>query len=151
MRQVQGRQVWIGNASDSRNFREIHARGIRALVQLAHEEPCIEAARDLILSRVPLTDGLDNDPALTRLAIGSVLELIRAEIPTLVSCSNGLSRSPCVVAAAVSLIEGLPLNSVLQEVVGTGPADVSPQFWHHVLGVTAAMSQADPRSPGEPS
>ena len=149
MRQLRAQPVWIGNAGDGRDFRAIHAHGIRAIVQVAYEEPCLEAPRDLILSRIPLMDGSENDPALTRLAIGSLVALIRARVPTLVACSNGLSRSPCIVAAAFSLVEGRALGTILEETIGTSPADISPQFWNHVREVSAAMAPLRPNPLGE--
>lgn len=136
MREIRPGLLWIGNAGDSRVFRLIHASGIRALVQLAYEEPCVQAPRDLIVVRFPLLDGGDNDAVLTTLAIQAIISLVERRVPTLVSCSNGLSRSPCLVAAALAICEQRPLPQVLAEVIDTAPADISPPFWNHIVHVT---------------
>lgn len=142
MREVRPGVLWIGNARDSRSFRLIHSAGIRALVQLAYEEPCVEAPRELVVERFPLVDGGGNDRAVTALAVEALAALIDAHVPTLVTCSNGLSRSPCIVAAAVAQLQQRPLQPVLEEIIGRMPADVSPQFWNHVVDVIAAPARS---------
>lgn len=136
VREIRPQLLWIGNAADARDFRTIHARGIAAIVQLAYEEPCIEAPRDLIVHRIPLVDGGCNDPALLSLAVDVLTALIGRRIPTLVTCSHGLSRSPCIVATALASAEQRSPRTVLEEIVAGVPADISPPLWsqtHHIV------------------
>ncbi|MFX8972798.1 hypothetical protein ABTN24_20100, partial [Acinetobacter baumannii] len=79
--------------------------GIMAVVELADSEKSVELPREIVRCRFPLSDGGDNPPWLLRLAADTVAALIRADVPTAVCCSAGVSRSVCVVAAATSLIE----------------------------------------------
>jgi hypothetical protein len=128
MHEVIPRQLWIGNASDARRPADLLQTGIRAVVDLAYEESPPALPRELILIRVPLTDGEGNSPESLELAIGSVERLLRSAMPTLVACSAGLSRSPLIVAAAISQVEQIPLRTVLQRIQQVRPLDVSPQL-----------------------
>ena len=73
-KQIADHPVWIGHAGDGRAFRGLFAQGIRAVVQVAAEEPPIPVPRDMILYRFPrLCAG--NDPEMLALAIGAVVVL----------------------------------------------------------------------------
>lgn len=126
MRQVPGRALWLGNAGDLRDARAVLAAGIAAVVELTDSEPFAVLPRELIRCRFPLSDGGDNPPWLLRLAVESVAALLRANVPVLVCCSAGMSRSICVAAGGIALAEGRPLAESLSVVVGSGPADVMP-------------------------
>ncbi|MBI1309778.1 protein phosphatase [bacterium] len=126
MHEVIPRQLWIGNASDARRPADLLQVGIRAVVDLAYEEPPPALPREPILIRVPLTDGEGNSAESLELAIGSVERLLRSAVPTLVACSAGLSRSPLIAAAAVSRVEQTPLHGTLQRIHDQRPLDVSP-------------------------
>ena len=65
----------------------------QALVQLAAEEPVIQAPRDLIHVRIPLLDGPGNRAEFLTLAIRTVAALLTLRVPTLVCCGAGMSRS----------------------------------------------------------
>jgi hypothetical protein len=119
-------QLWIGHAGDGRDFRALFDSGIRAVVQLAFEEPPLNAPREFMLFRFPLMDGEGNDVETLGLATSCVASLIEREIATLVCCSAGMSRSPCLVAAALCLRENTPFDETLVRVAGMGPADISP-------------------------
>ena len=93
-------------------FREILDKGIKAIVQLAMEEPPLQPPRELVYLRFPLLDGTGNDPNMLHLAISCVATLIRQGTPTLVCCGGGMSRSPAVVAAALSTVEDARCGSV---------------------------------------
>jgi hypothetical protein len=69
-------------ASDGRNLQEVLNTGIRAIVQLAMEEPLLLPARDLVFCRFPLLDGIRNDPVLLKLAIDAVATLQTNRIAT---------------------------------------------------------------------
>lgn len=126
MRQVGNRALWIGHIGDIRDPRSLLAAGVEAAIELADSEAPAVLPRDLIRCRFPLSDGGDNPPWLVRLAADTVAALIRAQVPTLICCASGLSRSVCVAAAGVSLVDGISLSDALTVVVGAGPADVSP-------------------------
>ena len=118
--------LWIGNCHNACDFRALFDLGIRAIVQLAMEEKAVQPPRELMYFRFPLTDGAGNDPEMLRLAVGTLANLIRLRIPAIVCCSAGLSRSPTVVAAALSQLEGLALEECLKRITMSHPADVSP-------------------------
>jgi protein-tyrosine phosphatase len=128
MWQVTGRKLWLGHASDLRNPRSLLAIGIEAVVELADSEQMAVLPRELVRCRFPLFDGRINPPWLLRLASESVAAFLRAGVPTLVCCSFGLSRSICITAAGIAVAEGRTLGESLLEVVGSGPADVSPRL-----------------------
>src|SRR6188768_4058788 len=100
MRSITPNILWIGNAHDIRNVSAALSLGIRAVVDLAANEAPVPYPRDIVYCRIPLSDGPENDAALLRLAIFVTVEVIRAQMPTLVACSAGMSRSPAIVAAA---------------------------------------------------
>ncbi len=60
MNQIKPHAIWIGHAGDGRAFRDIFDNGIRAIVQLAMEEPPIQTPRELVYLRFPLIDGAGN-------------------------------------------------------------------------------------------
>lgn len=138
MREIRPQLLWIGNAADARDFRTIHACGIAAIFQLAYEEPCIQAPRDLIVHRIPLVDGGGNDPALLSSAVDVLTALIERRIRTLVTCSHGLSRSPCIVAAALARAEQRSPRTVLEEISAGVPADISPPLWNEIHHIAIA-------------
>ena len=126
MRQVAGRELWIGHAGDLWDARAVLDAGIGAVVEVADGEPLAVLPSELVRCRFPLSDGGDNPAWLIRLAAQSVGALLRAGVPVLVACSAGMSRSVCVAAGGVALAEGQAFAEALMEVVGGGPADVSP-------------------------
>jgi len=129
MRQVTGRKLFLGHAGDLRYPRAVLAAGIEAVVELADSEQMAALARDLVRCRFPLSDGGINPPWLLRMAADSVAALVRAGVPTMVCCGNGMSRSVCIAAGAVAVVEARPLDEALRVVVGAGPADVSPGLY----------------------
>jgi len=135
MRRVPGSLLWIGHAGDGRDAKRLLAEGIRAVVQLAAEEPPLTLPRELVVCRVPLLDGADNDGQLLQLAVHTVGWLLAGDVPTLVCCSAGLSRSPAVVAAALARLRSCDPESCLGELAALGPLDVSPALWMQLKGV----------------
>lgn len=133
MREIIPSQLWIGNAGDVRDQRRLHETGIFAIVDLAFEESHPPLARELIYCRIPLTDGSGNAPELVAAAIEAAASLIRKEIPTLVACSAGMSRSPSIAAAALAIVCKQPPSEVLEELTAKGPHDISPAFWRDVV------------------
>jgi protein-tyrosine phosphatase len=137
MNQITPYPLWVGHAGDGRDFQEVFDKGIKAIVQLAMEEPLLQPPRELVYLRFPLLDGSGNDANLLQLAIGCVVTLIQHGTPTLVCCGGGMSRSPAIVAAALSTVEHADMEECLRRVIQLHPADVSPGFWEEIRHVVA--------------
>ena len=133
MRPVAGYPLWLGHAGDLRDPAGLHAAGVLAVVDLALDEPPARVPRDLVYCRFPLIDGGGNPPWLLRSAVSAVADLLRSAVPTLVCCGAGMSRTPAVAAAAITLISGRPPEAALADLVRCGPADVSPTLWADVV------------------
>ncbi len=133
MRQIQPYSLWLGHVGDARDLRRLLSMGFVALVDLAGNEPPTSVSRELVYCRLPLMDGTGNPPWLLRLAIETTANLIRSELQTLLFCGAGLSRSPAVAAAALSLISGRPPDECLSGVLQSGPGDVSPGLWREIV------------------
>jgi hypothetical protein len=133
MRRVGELHLWIGNARDKRDVNQLHARGVEAVVDLAHEELPVGLPRELAYLRFPLSDDEGDEPDFLRHAIACVERLIRDEVPTLVACSAGTSRSPTVVAAALASIRGT--RAIDEAVKLPSPLDLSPGLWKRIAGM----------------
>ena len=135
MRHVPPHSLWIGNAGDVRHVADLMDAGIRAVVDLAANEPVAALPREIVYCRFPLLDGEANERWLLRAAIDTISELLRANVPTLVACSAGMSRSPALAAAAIAKLSGRDPRECLLACVASGPADVSPALWKDVVAV----------------
>lgn len=133
VRRISGYALWLGHVGDARDFRSLIDVGIEAIVDLAVNEPPLSPPRERIYLRFPLVDGEGNIAGRIRLAVDSLASLILSGVPTLVYCSAGMSRTPCIAAAALARIEGVPVAPMLARVTTDGPADVSSAFWDDVL------------------
>ncbi|GAC1334860.1 MAG: hypothetical protein NVSMB14_02090 [Isosphaeraceae bacterium] len=139
MRRVADESLRLGHAGDVRDLTTLLASGVRAVVDIAAEEPPASLNRDLIYCRFPLVDGIGNPPWLLRLAIETSTALLRSNTVTFIYCSAGMSRSPCVAAAALSLVRGYSANEALARVLNAGPADVSPGLWIEIQAVLRSL------------
>jgi protein-tyrosine phosphatase len=148
MRQIAGFPLWLGHVGDARDLRAVLSAGILAVVDLALNEPPISITRELVYCRFPLLDGTGNPPWLVRSAIDTVTGLLRADIPTLVYCSGGMSRTPVIAGAAVAQLRGCSLAEGLAVVLQSGPADVSPAFLSEVQGILLEESGSPRRVSG---
>ena len=137
MHQIEPYALWVGHAGDGRAFREIFANDIRAIVQLAIEEPPLQPPHELIYQRFPLHDGEGNDRVVLHLAIDAVARLIRSRIPALVCCGAGMSRSLLIVAAALAVTTESELRKCIHEVLQDRAADISVLF---LADVEAALT-----------
>jgi protein-tyrosine phosphatase len=135
MRQVPGYALWLGHAGDIRNVSGLLAAGIVAVIDLAVHEPPAPVTRELVYGRFPLVDGPGNPPWLLRAAVAMVAGLVRDDVPTLVGCGAGLSRSPCIAGAAIARVRGCPADEGLAIALASAPADVSPALWADVCKV----------------
>ena len=132
MRQVIPKLLWIGSAIEVDDIGPIFDAGIEALVDLALNEKPAQLTLDLIYCRFPLVDGGDNSPKLLRAAVDTVRSLVANEIPAMVYCSAGMSRSVAVIAMALALDRGQTPEQMLVTLMGDQPHDVSPLLWNDV-------------------
>jgi protein-tyrosine phosphatase len=135
MRQLDGFSLWIGTAHDARDIKYVLGLGVKALVDLAQEEPPVRVTRDLIYLRFPLLDSSGNPLWLLRAAVAAIEELVESRVPTLVACGAGMSRSPAIVAIVTSDFQGIEPGDALMELRKHGPIDVSPALWQDLLAV----------------
>jgi protein-tyrosine phosphatase len=115
--------------------------GILAVVDLAYEELPPNLPRSIVYCRFPILDGRQNSRQILVMAIETVVALLKKEIPTLVYCSAGMSRSPAVVAAALSILDGSIIDERLRQVVSGHPHDISPQLWEEVREVCKNIAE----------
>jgi protein-tyrosine phosphatase len=135
MREILSQRLWIGNAREARDVRGVLDLGIVAVIDLAMEEPPISYPRDVTYCRFPLVDGGGNSAAVLRAAVATTVEFLRSNVPTLVACSAGMSRSPALVAAALSRTEAITPEDALQQITAFGPHDVSLSLWRELVEV----------------
>ena len=140
MHEILPSQLWLGNAMDVRDLRRIHDIGISAIIDLALEEGVPQLRRELIYCRFPIVDGASNAPELLIAAIETAASFIRKRVPTLVACSAGMSRSPSIVAAALSVVRDESPDDVMLQLVAGHPHDVSPVLWTDVKEATAVIT-----------
>ena len=133
-------KLWIGNALEARNLSMVLDAGIEAIVDLAIEEPPISATRELVCCRIPISDGAGNPPARIRLAVETICHLVSSDTPTLVACSAGMSRSPAMVAAALSRLNGIIIDDALNRIADLGPCDVSPALLSDIISALERTS-----------
>lgn len=132
MRRISDYSLWLGHVGDARDLSGLHAAGIAAIVDLALNEPPPLLTRELVYCRFPMIDGGGNAPWLLRAAAETVAGLLRNEVPSLVFCGAGMSRSPSIAGAAVALVRGCSAAEGLALVLQSGAADVSPELWSDV-------------------
>ncbi|MGO8746815.1 MAG: dual specificity protein phosphatase family protein [Thermoguttaceae bacterium] len=134
MREILPNQLWIGNAGDGRDPDHLLHAGIVAVINVAAEEPSPVLPRSMIYCHFPIVDGAPDDQTILRVAIQTVVSLLKNQVPTLVYCGSGMSRSPAIMAAALAIVQGGRPEERLREVVAGHPHDVSPQLWEGVRG-----------------
>lgn len=133
MRAVSSYSLWIGNAGDVRRVAHLIDLGIAAVVDLAANEPAAILPREIVYCRFPLLDGEGNERWLLRAAIETISGLLRDNVPTLVACSAGMSRSPALAAAAIARLHSRDPSECLMGCVEGGAADVSSLLWRDVV------------------
>lgn len=138
MREIIPQQLWLGNALD-REPRRLYDMGITALVDLAVEELQAHLTRDLMYCRFPLVDGAGNSPEVLTAAIEMTASLIRKQVPTLVTCAAGMSRSPAIIAATLAFLHDDSPDDCLQRLIAGHPHDVSPSLWGEVKSAYSGM------------
>lgn len=133
MHEVIPKSLWIGNAGDLLKPAAIELAGIKAIVQVALAEQMPMLSRELLLAHLPIMDGSGNSRGMIAAAIELTVSLIRERVPTLVCCSGGMSRSPCIAAGALAMVRSADPEAMLQEVIAGKPRDISPGLWQEVL------------------
>jgi len=130
MRQIIPHRLWLGNALDGRDLRRLYELEIAVVIDLALEEKPAQLGREIVYCRFPLMDGGGNLPVLLRAAVEMTVRFAKENVPTLVACGAGMSRSPAVVAMALAKIEEKQPDECLAALVAGQPHDVSPLFWN---------------------
>jgi hypothetical protein len=138
MRQILPFSLWLGHAGDGSDPRAILDAGMKAVVQLAAEEPPLPLPRDLIACRFPLLDGPGNDLTVLHLAVTTVANLLEKRVPLLVCCGGGMSRSPSVAAAALATVYQENPDDCLKRIAEHQPADVAPGLWNEIKSLLDA-------------
>jgi protein-tyrosine phosphatase len=126
MHEIVPGRLWIANAIEARDLKRVLDLGVEAIVDLAMQELPLPVTRELVYLRIPIVDGGENDRRRLACAVDAVVQLVRRQVPTLVCCSAGMSRSPAVVAAALSIVHHRPPDEVLAEIAARMPHDLSP-------------------------
>jgi protein-tyrosine phosphatase len=135
IRDVHRGLLFVAHAPSARDLKQLYKFNIVAVMDVAANEQPAQLARELIYCRFPVLDGTGNAPSVLKLAVETMVSLVNADIPTVVACSAGMSRSPAIAAYSIARITGKSPDACLLELVETGPHDVSPTLW-------AAMSKA---------
>jgi protein-tyrosine phosphatase len=132
MREILPRILWLGNSKDVKDIHRLMELGVLAVVDLAYEELPPMLPRSLAYCRFPILDGQQSSMQILVTAIETVVALLKKGIPTFIYCSAGMSRTPAIAAAALSLLDGGALEDHLRKVVAGHPHDISPQLWEEV-------------------
>ncbi len=141
MTQVEPYPLWLGHKGEGDDFRQIFDKGIKAVIDLALEEPPTQPPRELVYGRFPLLDGAGNRGELLFLAVSTVATLLKMHVPLLVICGGGVSRSPAVAAAALAVVDGDAPEACLRRVAQQHRSDVSPGLWNEIVAVLANHSR----------
>ncbi len=140
MQQLAGHPLWLGHYGDTCDIKALTATGISALVDLAVNEAPPRLPREFVYCRIPLLDGAGNPRWKIEAAVTAVAQLLQANVPTLLYCAAGMSRTPCIAAAAVTFVCGLPLELALTLATSGRASDVSPSLWKDVCDVSGSLS-----------
>ena len=142
IREIHPERLFLGNALDIRDLRQLHEFRIAAVVDLALNEPPVQLAREMISCRIPLHDGDGNSSAAIEVALRTLVTLLRLEFRTLVACSAGMSRSPAIAAAALAIFTGGSADDYLRSITKGQPHDVSPLLWSQVKSIQEKLSRS---------
>jgi protein tyrosine phosphatase len=135
MRKLPTYRIWLGNVLDASNLRGVLDLGVELIVDLAANEVPPKITRDLTYCHIPLHDSMGNSEWQLRLAIDTVRLAVAKNIPTLVCCSAGMSRTPVIAAAAIALQTQQDFRKCLEALVAGAPHDVSAALVKDVLSL----------------
>ena len=133
--------LYIGDAISARDVKQIYDHQFSAVLDLAANEPPAVLGRDIIYCRFPMSDDNSNDDALISSAIVCLHSLLERQFRTLVACSAGMSRSPLIAAAAISLLTRDDFTDCLARLVADAPHDISPTLLSSVNQVHAKLME----------
>ena len=140
MREVIPGLLWVGNAFNACNVKDVLEREIAAVIDLAIEEPPITVLpRELTYCRFPIIDGQGNSPVIIEAAVSTTVRFVTGNVPTLISCSGGMSRSPAIAAAVVAQIESIEPEEAMKRIAASGPHDVAPRLWSEVIAALRSL------------
>ena len=107
--------------------------GITAVIDVAFEEPPAQIPRQLKYFRFPLNDGGGNDPNTLLLLLRTATDLLRLNMPTLIACSAGMSRSPTIAAFALAYhLSGNP-DDVVAGIADIKSLELKTELWAETL------------------
>lgn len=135
MRAIFHGRLWLGNAVDVRDARQLHDFEVEAVVDLAYEEPFTQLTRGILYRRFPILGGAGNRTGVLSMAIETTAALIRHQTATLVACGAGMSRSPAVAAMALAVVRRVSPETCLLELTAAHPHDILPQLWNDLRKV----------------
>lgn len=141
MRPIAGFRLWIGNVGDVWEPHELLSTGIRAVIDLALNEPPAVLPRELVYCRFPLIDGTGNPPWLLQAAVSCVANFLRSGTPSLVYCGAGMNRSPCIAAAAIAKVRRCSPDEALMLVAQSRAVDVAPGLWAEVKAIDLSRGE----------
>jgi hypothetical protein len=141
MREILPGRLWLGHAGDGRDVARLSEAGIAAVVNLAAEEASPALPRSIIYCRFPIVEGAQEVPGILDAATRTLVSLLQHRIPTLVYCSAGMSRSPALAAAAVSIAYGGTPEERLRQITSGQAHDVSPLLWEAVRQAWAEVTR----------
>ena len=145
MNQILPHPLWIGLAGEGCDYQRIIDVGIKALVHLAEEETPDHPPRKLIYCRIPLVEGAGNPIMLLDLAVSTVADLLRLQVPTLIYGDGGKSRFPTIAAVALSVTFGDTPEGCLRQVLQQNPGGVAPDLWDEVKEMLERRAKQGPR------
>lgn len=125
MREIIPGLLWIGNAFDARDLKGVFDQQIQVIIDLAREEAPVSVTRELVYCRFPLVDGQGNSPVIIEAAVSTAVRFVTGKVPTLISCSGGMSRSPAIAAAVIAQIDNIEPEEAMKRIAGSGPHDPS--------------------------
>jgi atypical dual specificity phosphatase len=108
--------LFVGTAEDAGNQALTGEYDIEVIVSLTHESPDDWFPSDLMVVRLPMKDGPQNDQQIFEQAVNRVLSRLRAGDKILIHCSAGASRSPAVAATALALYNEVGLETAFEQV-----------------------------------
>lgn len=120
---------------DARDLKSIYDQQIRAVVDLAINEPPAQLGREIIYCRFPLNDGDVSNDGLIAITVRTVAAMIQNNTRTIVACSAGMSRAPTIAAASIALLTGRDPDECLLDLISNAPNDVSPILWAQIKRV----------------
>ena len=127
MGEILPNRLWLGNAGDGRDPDHLLRAGVAAVINVAAEELSPVLPRTMTYCDFPIVDGAPDDQAILCVAIQTLVSLLKNQVPTLVYCGSGMSRSPAILAVALAIVQGGTPEERLRKVVAGHPHDVSPQ------------------------